>query len=74
MRAEHFLYFNNSRIWGECLVPVRCIAPLPPPGDLGCSSFWDGGSGVADFLLIVFSDGRSLWLFYVLLYVTLCLF
>ena len=25
MRAEHFLYFNNGRIWGEDLVPVKCI-------------------------------------------------
>ena len=25
MRAEHFLYFNNSRIKGEYLVPVKCI-------------------------------------------------
>ena len=23
MRAEHFLYFNNSRIYGEYLVAVR---------------------------------------------------
>ena len=25
MPAEHFLYFNNSRIWSGDLVPVRCI-------------------------------------------------
>ena len=25
MRAEHFLYFNNSRISGEDLVPVKYI-------------------------------------------------
>ena len=25
MRAEHFLYFNNSRIKGDDLVPVKCI-------------------------------------------------
>ena len=25
MQAEHFLYFNNSRIYGEDLVPVKCI-------------------------------------------------
>ena len=25
LRAEHFLYFNNSRIYGEYLVPVKCI-------------------------------------------------
>ena len=30
MRAEHFLYFNNSRIQGEDLVPVKCITPPPP--------------------------------------------
>ena len=23
MRAEHSVYFNNSRIWGEDLVPVK---------------------------------------------------
>ena len=32
MRAEHFLYFNNSRVQGEDLALVKCIypAPLPP--------------------------------------------
>ena len=28
MRSEHFLYFNNSRIQGEYLVPVKCIYAL----------------------------------------------
>ena len=26
MRAEHFLYINNSRIYGKDLVPVKCIS------------------------------------------------
>ena len=25
MRAEHFLCFNNSRIQGEGLIPVKCM-------------------------------------------------
>ena len=29
--AEDFLYFNNSRISGEDLVPVECICPPPAP-------------------------------------------
>ena len=28
LRAEHFLYFNNSGVWGECLVPVKCKVVL----------------------------------------------
>ena len=31
MRAEHFLYFNNSRIQGEYLVQVKRFKPPPPP-------------------------------------------
>ena len=54
MRAEDFLYFNSGRIWGEDLVPVKCICPPPPPpGGLGCCPFWGGGSVVVDFLFIV---------------------
>ena len=57
MRAEYFLYFNDSRIKGEDLVPVKCIlkAPPPPPpaGGLGCCPFKGGCSVVVDFLSIV---------------------
>ena len=45
-RAEYFLYFNNSRIWGEDLV-------LKPPSGSGCCPFLGGGSVVVDFLFIV---------------------
>ena len=31
LRAEHFLYFNNNKIYGEGLVPVKCIWAPPPP-------------------------------------------
>ena len=50
MRAEHFLYFNNSRIYGEDLVPVKCIKA--PPGGLGCCPFY-GSSVVDDFCLLL---------------------
>ena len=50
MRAESFLCFNDSRIWGEDLVPVKCIWS---PGGLGCCPFWGGGSVVVDFLFTV---------------------
>ena len=46
MRAEHFLYFNNNRIYSEDLVPVKCIYA---PGFLGCCPFLV----VVDFLFIV---------------------
>ena len=50
-RAEHFLYFNNSRIYGEDLVPVNAFKP---PGGLGCCPFLGGGFVVVvDFLFIV---------------------
>ena len=50
MRAEHFLYFNNSRVWGEDLVPVKCVWA---PGGLGCCLFWGGGSVVVGCLFVV---------------------
>ena len=50
MRAEHFLYFNGGGIWGEDMVPVKCIWA---PGGLGCCPFWGGGSVVVGFLFIV---------------------
>ena len=50
MQAEHFFYFNNSRILGEYLVPVQAFKP---PGGLGCCPFKGGGSVVVDFLFIV---------------------
>ena len=49
-RAEHFFYFNNSRIYGEDLVPVKCILA---PGGLGCCPFYGGVSVVVEFLFIV---------------------
>ena len=50
MRAEHFVYSNNSRIYGEDFVPVNAFKP---PGGLGCCPFLGGGSVVVDFLYIV---------------------
>ena len=44
MRAEHFLYFNNSRIKGEDL-----FKPPAAPGGLGYCPFYGGGSVVVDF-------------------------
>ena len=53
MRAEHFLCFNNGGVWGEGLVPVKCVWAPPPPGGLGCCPFWGGGSVVVGFLFVV---------------------
>ena len=53
MQAEHFLYFNNSRIWGENLVPVKMHLSTPHPSGLGCCPFLGDGSVVVDFLFIV---------------------
>ena len=50
MQADHFLYFDNGRIYGEDLVPVGCIWAS---GGLGCCPFWGGSSVVIDFLFIV---------------------
>ena len=52
MGAGRFLYFNDSRIWGEGLVPVKCIWA---PRRLGLLPFLGGGSVVVDFLFIVTS-------------------
>ena len=50
MRAEHFLCFDNGRIWGEDLVPVKCVWA---PSGFGCCPFWGSGSVVVDFFFIV---------------------
>ena len=50
MRAENFLYFNNNRIQGEDLLPVKCIKV---PQWLRLLSVLRRWSVVVDFLFIV---------------------
>ena len=50
MRAKPFLCFNNNRIQGEDLVPVKYIYALSV---FGCRLFQGGGSVVIDSLFIV---------------------
>ena len=50
MRAENFLYFNNNRIQGEDLLPVKCIKV---PKWLRLLSVLRRWSVVVDFLFIV---------------------
>ena len=46
MRAKHFLGdFNNNRIYGEDLAPVKRVKALR---GLCCCSYYSGGSGVVD--------------------------
>ena len=71
MRAEHFLYINNSRIKSEDLVPVKIA--FMPTGGLGCCPFLGGGSVVVD-LLFIGTPIVGVCNCSVLLYVTLCPF
>ena len=43
------MFFNNKGVYGEDLVPVKCISP----SGLGCRPSQGGGSVVVDSLLIV---------------------
>ena len=50
MRVYHVLCFNNSRIWGDNLVPVNAFKP---PEALAAVRPKGGGSVVVDSLLII---------------------
>ena len=66
-----FLVLQRRRSLGRGLGASKMH--LGPPGGLGYCPFWGCGSVVVDFFCC-YSHCGSLWLFYVLLYVTLCPF
>ena len=71
MRAKQCLYYNNYRIYGEGLVPVKCIYA---PGGIGCCLFFGGVLLVLIHCLLLppLFVGVLSWVL-VLLFSTLCL-